>query len=203
MEPEQTIIPTDDQVQRQHTILDKLRASPYFRHFTPRAYNLYPQRYYKPVRYLEEVGIEKVGELLQHGLGLLDIACLLDVSSVVFRRWISSKKEYREEIQDAKLFAGEAYAYKAEKVLLDAPLIPEAITKAKALSDHYRWAAERLHKGQYGTKVVKHEGMQGSGVVFNLNVALDQTRPVVESVGAVIDQLPEPDLSQLGFEDGE
>lgn len=179
---------SDEQVQHQHQHLEEVRGSPYLRFFEPRAFSAYENRYYTPKEYLNQIGIERVAELVQHGKCLDDIACILDISSRVLIRWINATPANKSVLEEAREFAGETFAYKAEKVLLEAPLISEALTKARALAEHYRWKAERLHKEQYGTKTVKHEGNIGGGVVFNMNIALEKTQPVID---AIVDNLPE------------
>jgi hypothetical protein len=201
-----TPAPSDSEAQKQQQALSTLRAAPYFRYFEPRAYPLYEQRHYQPTAYLEQVGIEKIGEMVQHGLCLQDICESLSISTQVVRRWLVRNPAYAAELDEARRFAADGLVATAEKILRDPVTFPDT-TRAIALSHHLEWKAERWDKDTYGTKQGKQEDRLPPGVsyTFILNAPAVQkaTRAVIEGVARA---LPErgpvpPLLPSLDFSD--
>lgn len=175
---------TDAQVKEQHLQLDVLTASPYFAGFQPRAYSLYPARHYKPRQYLDEIGIEKIGEMVQHGMSLMEVSAILDVSSRVMRTWVQASKERLLELEQARAFAADEERAQAKRVLYDTRSFPDT-ARAKAIADFHQWTAERWNKELYG-KSVKVDGNLSVGVSYEFNIGVPRTA-VPEAVGQVLE----------------
>ena len=183
----------DADVQAQHKLLDALHASPYFNGFEPRAYSLYVDRHYNPVAYLEQVGIEKIAELLQHGFFQQEICALLGISTRVFTRWIAASAERMKELESARRFAADSSVMTARHVLEDASVFPDT-ARAKALADHHQWCAERWDKDMYGTKQLKVDATVTNGISYEFNINVRAKAPeVLEGVYTEVAKLPLPD----------
>lgn len=210
---------SDASIKKQSGLVEELRASPYFGGFQPRAYTLYSERHYRPVDYLEQVGIEKIGEMIQHDMSLMDVCSVLDVSSRVMRKWLQNNPDYMTEIEAARMFAADEERAKARRVLYDTSSFPDT-PRAKAIADHHQWTAERWNKDLYGTKQVKVQAdiTHGVSYQFNINVAPQKIPAAVdaalEGVYEELEKLPEPDafvqeamvqvaLPSLDFTEGE
>lgn len=127
------------------------QARLYLRQFDPKRYSTFYKRVYDAEAYLEQVGINTICELIEQGNNILNIAKKLDISTRTLRIWISKSQYYRTQVQEAYRFAGDAFAFKAEQVLLDARgTSKENTSLASKLSDHYRWMATKLDREQYG-----------------------------------------------------
>lgn len=153
------------------------RASLYLRRFDPHRYTTYYRRIYNPMAYLDEVGEDKIAELIEHGNGLLNVAEALDIGGSTLRRWVASGGEARvAKIKLAHQFAGNAYAYKAERALLDARgMTKEEITLAGKLAEHYRWMATKLDRDNFGD--VKDAPTNLTPIQINLNMGGEQVAP--------------------------
>lgn len=186
-------MPSDTAVREQHELTTAVNSSPYLRGFQPRAYSLYPERYVKPRAFLEQVGIEKIGELVQHGLSLGQISALLDVSGRVIRRWIQEDRLRVLEIEEARRFAADEERVQAKNVLYDAKLYPDT-ARAKAIADHHQWTAERWDKDLYGTKQVRVEANLNAQVSYSFNIGQvaprEPVRRVLEGVFEQVSELP-------------
>lgn len=190
-------IRSDESVKEQNKLLEEVKASPYLKGFEPRSYALYDDRYFKPLAYLEQVGIEKIGELVQHGYPLQQIARMLDISARVLRKWVQADPDRRLEVEEARKWAADEYAHMAGEVLKEAPLMSEAITKARALADHYQWKAERFDKETFGTKVVQHKGEISAGFTYNINIGRDRYPPrTIDSTATEVDRSSLPALDK-------
>lgn len=134
------------------------QAQVYLRRFDPKVYSNFYARIYDADAYLEQVGIEKICELIEHGNSILGIAQKLDISVRTVRQWIG-KSQYRQGlIKEAYNFAGDGFAFKAEQVLKDAAGgTKEEVSIAKALAQHYEWMATKLSREMYG-EVKKDDG---------------------------------------------
>ncbi|MGH7745310.1 MAG: hypothetical protein ACREQ5_11010, partial [Candidatus Dormibacteria bacterium] len=145
--------PSDEAVQGQNALLETLRGEPYFRSFNPRAYPLFISRHYKPREYLEQIGVEKIGELIQHGLSLGDICKVLDVSTRVLRCWVFEEPTRIAEIQEARVFAADELVAETRRVANDCNIWPDT-DRARLIVSTNQWIAERWDKDLYGTKQV-------------------------------------------------
>lgn len=193
----------DAAVQQQTRLVEALQSSPYLRSFNPRAYPLYDQRHYRPRDYLDSIGIEKIGELVQHGFSLGEICQLLDISVRVARVWVTSSPKMLKEIEDARLFAADEERATAKAILYDRHGYPDT-ARAKAIADLHLWTAERWNKDLYGTKQVKLDATINNAVSyeFNINVNNKVATPAgaaaIEGVFRQMENaLPPPDLAEL------
>lgn len=142
-----TIIPNRNELLVSH----EQQAQLYLRKFDPKVYSGFYARIYDAEAYLEQVGIEKICELVEHGNNILGIAQKLDISSRTLRRWVNSNEYRRSLVKEAQVFAGDAFAYKAEKALKDSRGgSKEDVALAGKLAEHYRWMATKLDKEIYG-----------------------------------------------------
>src|SRR6478752_404274 len=96
---------------------EEAEAQLYLRSFDPKRYSHYYRRIYEPTAYLDEVGVEKICELIEHGNGVLNVAEALDISGSTLRKWITSDNTRVAKVNLAYTFAGDAYAFKAGLVL--------------------------------------------------------------------------------------
>ena len=190
---------SDADIQQQTRLLEVLQASPYLRAFNPRHYPLYQFRHYRPRDYLDAIGVEKIGELVQHGFSLGEICQLLDISVRVMRVWVTSSPAMMKEIDDARLFAADEERAQAKAILYDTRGYPDT-PRAKAIADLHLWTAERWHKDLYGTKQVKIDANINNAVSyeFNINVnnkvATPEGAAVIEGVCQTIaKELPPPE----------
>lgn len=190
---------SDADIQAQTRLLDVLQASPYLRAFNPRHYPLYSVRHYRPRDYLDAIGVEKIGELVQHGFSLGEICQLLDISVRVMRVWVTSNPAMIKEIEDARLFAADEERAQAKAILYDVRGYPDT-SRAKAIADLHLWTAERWHKDLYGTKQLKIDANVNNAVSyeFNINVnnkvATPEGAAVIEGVcAAIAKELPPPE----------
>lgn len=190
---------SDRAVQKQTQLVEALQSSPYLRKFNPRQYPLYEVRHYRPRDYLDSIGVEKIGELIQHGFSPGEICEILDISVRVMRAWITSSPAMIREIDEARLFAAEEERVQAKKVLYDNKAFPDT-ARAKAIADLHLWTAERWHKDLYGTKQVKIDANINNAVSyeFNINVnnkvATPEGAAIIEGVCAqIVKDLPAPE----------
>lgn len=147
------------------------QAQLYLRQFEPRNYSTYYRRIFDPYAYFEQIGIDKVCELIEHGNGLLNVAKLLDVSGSTLRRWINKNETYRNQILLAHKYAGNAYAYKAEEALLAARFgTKEQIALAGKLAEHYRWMATKLDRELFGEAKNVDANAGKPPIILNLNM---------------------------------
>lgn len=184
---------SDRAVQEQHALVEDVQATPYFKAFQPRSFPSFGQRHYKPVQYLEEIGIERIGELVQHGLSLGDICKMLDVSSRVMRKWIQGNRTYQDEITAARAFAADEMVHENLNLARHMP----DLERAKLIISTQQWTAERFSKDMYGTKQVKVEGSLGfgGGVSFQINIrspeeAKAKVHDVLEGTFTKMEALP-------------
>lgn len=191
--------PSDAAVQAQTRLVEALQASPYLRAFNPRHYPLYPMRHYRTRDYLDSIGVEKIGELVQHGFSLGEICQLLDISVRVMRVWVTSSPAMLKEIEDARLFAADEERAQAKAILYDVRGYPDT-SRAKAIADLHLWTAERWNKDLYGTKQVKIDANvnHSVGYEFNINVnnkiATPEGAAVIEGVCEALNKaLPAPE----------
>lgn len=196
---------SDDDIKEQTRLLGALAPSPYLRRFNPRHYALYEVRHYRPRAYLDSVGIEKIGELVQHGFSLGEICQLIDVSVRVMRVWLTSNGGLKE-IEDALKFTSHEDVAQAQRVLYDPIAFPDT-PRAKAIADLHLWKAERYNKDMYGTKQVRLEANINNAVSyeFNINVnnkaATPEAAKALEGVFRHIDQaLPSPTPTTGAYE---
>ena len=183
---------SDVATQEHHGALEALGASPYFRGFQPRAYSLWGERHRAPVAFLEQVGIEKIGEMVQHGLSLGEVAAALDISSRVMRRWLQRDRERLLEIEEARRWAADEERAQAKAVLYNHVAFPDT-ARAKAIADHHQWTAERWDKELYGrsVKVDASVTTRAIGYVFNLGPAPEpKAQAVLEGSFKKVDALP-------------
>lgn len=190
---------SDADVREHHQALEQLEATPYFKSFAPRSYPLFAARHYKPQQYLEQVGIEKIGELVQHGFSLGQIAAMLDVSSRVMRRWIQGNKGYQEEISAARVFASDEMVHENLRLAREMP----DLERAKLIISTQQWTSERWSKDIYGTKQVKLDGaFSNVGVSFQINLkapgeAKAAVKQVLEGTFHEVEQLPAPQAPEI------
>ena len=150
---------------------EEAQAQLYLRDFDPKRYDGYYRRLYDPTAFLDNVGIEKITELIEHGNGVLNVAEALNLSATALRKWLNHDKTRIEKVRLAHVFAGNAYAYKAERTLLEVRHgSKEEIAWAGKMADHYRWMATKLDREMFG-EVKDSEKAKGSApLVVNLNM---------------------------------
>lgn len=171
---------------------EKAEGKLFLRKFDPTRYSTYYRRIYDSNAYLSEIGIEKICELVEVGNNVLSLAEKLDISTGTLRRWIKSNPQHTNMFNEALVFAGEAFAYKAERVLKDAFGYEkvDAGTAAK-LAEHYRWMAERLAKEQFGPPKKEQEKNDKPPLVLNLNLG-GAKEPTIKTVNK-----PQPLVSSI------
>lgn len=196
----------DADIQQQTRLLEVLQASPYLRAFNPRAYPLYELRHYRPKDYLNGIGVEKIGELVQHGFSFGEICKLLDISVRVMRVWVTSSPAMMRELDEARLFAADEERAQAKAILYDTKGFPDT-SRAKAIAELHLWTAERWHKDLYGTKQIKLDANINNAVSyeFNINtnnkVATPEAAAAIEGVFNEIDRnLPAPSSEPMVFD---
>lgn len=141
----------------------------YLKSFSPQHFPAFYRRAYDPCALLEEIGVWRIAEMVQQSWSLDKIAQLCDVSLYSLRRWVKEDPERAAVIEEAKLMAGENYAYKAEAVIETAANDFE-LKKAGKLADHYRWMAERLNREEFGQQVkVKNDNAPPMAFHFDLS----------------------------------
>ncbi len=190
---------SDAAIRKQSELVEALQSSPYLRSFNPRHYPLYDVRHYRARDYLDSIGVEKIGELVQHGFSLGNICMLLDISVRVMRTWLTAQPKGFSEIEEAFKFAAHEDVAQAQAVLYDPKGYPDT-ARAKAIADLHLWKAERYNKDLYGTKQVKIDATVNNAVAyeFNINVnnkvATPEAQAALEGVFKHIDNsLPPPD----------
>jgi hypothetical protein len=165
------------------------QARLFLRGFNPKKYSTFYARIYDADAYLEQVGIETICELIEHGNSIFNIAKHLDISVRTLRSWIGKSAYRKAQIQEAYTFAGDAYAFKAEETLLDSRFsTKEQISVAGKLADHYRWMASKLNKEQYGEAKKEDANSGKPPLVFNVSIGgapaheseMKTVRPTIE-----------------------
>jgi hypothetical protein len=181
-----TKIPNRNDLVSEH----EAQAQLYLRTFDPKRYSGFYQRIYDAPTYLEQVGIEKICELIEHGCNLMAIAKLLDISTRTLRGWVHKDKWRRQQVQEAIQFAGDGFAYKAEEVLKGARGgSREDISVAKALAEHYHWMASKLNKEQFGEMKKDDPNAATKPLVFNVNITGGPQTAQMKTVGPVIESI--------------
>lgn len=170
---------------QQMALLEKLRGIAYFKSFEPRDYSYFEDRYEYPFEYLDQIGIEKVCELIQHGYSRLEISRMLAISSYVFNRWISSDPEYYREVQLARAFTADEDVKRAERALLDIDdeASDAAVKRQVELSKHHRWCASRHDKDTYGSEKKEDKSInngQQVSYVFNFSGAPPKEKNIID-----------------------
>jgi predicted transcriptional regulator len=143
--------PANTKQARSQALLGRVQSVAFFEGFNPRAYDTYWERLKYPADYLDNVGIEKVAELVHHGFSNNEIARLLEISSMVFRRWIEGNAAHEAEIKRAREYVGDERAYEALRVLEKAD--PKNLDRAKAISSVSMQHAQALNRSQWGKQV--------------------------------------------------
>ena len=147
------------------------RARMFLREFDPRKYPGYYRRIYDCKAYLDGIGIEVISELIEHGNGVFNVAEALDISTSSLRKWLNATKDRRDQVLLANTFAGDAYAQKAEKVLMAAQHgSKEQVALAGKLAEHYRWMASRLSRETFGDSKPQEDISRPPPMVLNLNL---------------------------------
>jgi hypothetical protein len=188
---------SDLATQEHHGALEALGASPYFRGFQPRAYPLWAERHRQPVAFLEQVGIEKIGEMVQHGLSLGEVAAALDVSTRVMRKWLQRDVERLREVEEARRWAADEERAQAKAVLYNHVAFPDT-ARAKAIADHHQWTAERWDKELYGKSLKVDASLTTRAISYTFNLGTPETvapkaHAVLEGSFEKIERLPEPE----------
>lgn len=180
---------------------EKAIAQLYLREFNPKNYSMFYSRIADPYGYLDEIGIDKICELIEHGRGHLNVAEILDISSGTLRKWIDLIPAYREKALFAKHCSGDGFAYKAERVLLEAKGgSKEDILIATKLADHYRWMASRLDKETFGDSK-KLDEKSILPMVVNMNFGAEIEKTVVSTQTGKLSEKDILSLSHLGLAD--
>lgn len=153
---------------------EEAEAQLFLRDFVPQRYDGYYRRLYDPNFYLNNVGIDKIAELIEHGNGVLNVAESLDISGTTLRRWLNADKSRMEKVRNAHVFAGNAYAYKAERVLRNAERgSKDEITWADKMASHYRWMAEKLDREMFGVVKESDKAKSAAPIALNFNFGGD------------------------------
>lgn len=151
--------------------------------FSPEQFPAYYRRTYAPYDLLEEIGIWRIAEMVQQNWSLEKIASVCDISLYSLRRWLKEDSGRDEVIKEAKLMAGENYAYKAESVI-EAAQTDFQLKKADKLATHYRWMAERLNREEFGQQV-KVNNANAPSLAFHFDLSGGSTNKQVLQAEAV------------------
>lgn len=179
----------DEAVREQHQALEEAAtASPYFRNFNPRFLSLWDRRHFAPRLYLDEVGIERIGELIHHGFSLGRICELLDISTRIMRKWIAESAVRMQEIEDARAWRASEEVDEAQTLLAEHP----DLDRAKAISDFIKWKAEKWDRELYG-KQMKVEGTINHGVSYNITLNPKKRDEALAGVFKRVNALPLPE----------
>jgi hypothetical protein len=154
-------------------------ARVYLKTFSPQSYPAYYRRTYDPYSLLEEIGIWRIAEMVQQNWSLQKIAQICDISLYALRRWLREDESRVEVLGEAKLMAGENYAYKAEAVIETAANDFE-LKKADKLANHYRWMAERLNREEFGQQV-KVQNTHAPAMSFHFDLSASKKGSVLQA----------------------
>jgi hypothetical protein len=183
---------SDAAVQQHHQVLEEVALSPYFRGFQPRAYPAWAQRHKNPRAFLEQVGIEKIGELVQHGLSFGEISALLDISTRVMRKWMQEDIERLREVEEARRFAADEERVEARRIADDVQAYPDT-ARAKLMVDVRLWTAERWDKELYGKSLKVDASLTSKSISYVFNVGVPAVKQVLEGAFEAVDRLPAPE----------
>ena len=100
---------------------------------------------------LEEIGIDGLCERVLAGESLSSIAKSIDMYPSQLHAWVEADPERSARARAARIQSADAYADKAESVLLRANNAVE-IAKARELAQHYRWMAKVRKPAEYGDR---------------------------------------------------
>lgn len=132
----------------------------------------YQGRQKDPWRYLDvNVGVEKICEMLMHGIGPRDIAHAINLAQGVIMKWIEADQDRLNAYEWAFAHYADNTMYEARDILDNAPLLSEAINKAGKQAEHRRHMAKGFGAKRWGNKVDINQTMQAT-VSYNFNVAL-------------------------------
>ena len=169
----------------------------YLKSFSPQQYPAYYRRTYDPYALLEEIGIWRIAEMVQQNWSLQKIAQLCDISLYSLRRWLREDESRVEMLNEAKLMAGENYAYKAEAVI-ESAVNDFELKKADKLANHYRWMAERLNREEFGQQVkVQNTNAPAMSFHFDLSAGKQGATLQVEAEDAQLVSDGPLDLNSL------
>lgn len=103
---------------------------------------------------LDELGIDKVCELIESGCSLTFIANEAGTTTAHLLRWLDAPEhpERSARAQIARKRTAELWDQKADE-LLEAASDPFELAKAKERAHHMRWRAKAINPGRYGDKV--------------------------------------------------
>lgn len=162
--------------------VEEEQAQLFLREFDARRYPGYYRRIYDPTTYLNEIGIDKICELVEFGNGLSNVAEAVDLSTTTLRRWISKEPSYRQKFSLAYIAAGEAYAFKGEQALKSAyGGSKEDIALAGKLAEHYRWMATKLDREKFGEVKDKDE-KKNVATIININTGGKTDEPLLKTI---------------------
>ena len=183
-----TKIPNRNELVQKHE--DQARL--YLREFDAKKYPTYYARIFDAEAYLNQIGVEKICELIEHGNCMMHIAKKLDISTRTLRAWIGRDTWRRTQVAESYTFAGEAFAFKAEEALRSAwGGSKEEIALAAKLADHYRWMASRLDREKFG-ETVKQDANTGKApmnITLNFGGAEAPKEQLVKAAPIVADFL--------------
>lgn len=130
---------------------------------------------------LQDIGIDGLCERLRKGESEVQIARSLGISNSWLSEWINANPERSARAKAARMAAADAYADKAEQVLIEAS-DPFEIQKARELAHHYRWMAKTRDPRQYGDK---QQVTQDVNVQARVVVVPAKAQPVEEEATAM------------------
>jgi hypothetical protein len=104
-------------------------------------------------RKLDEMGIEKVCDLIMDGETLRDISILAQVDKHSLIRWLSEVPERSALATEARRLTSQSHEEEALRVVVDVEEDLTAIAKAREISSVHRWLARIRDPDKAGDKV--------------------------------------------------
>jgi len=104
-------------------------------------------------RRLDAMGIDAICAEIAGGTSQSQFARDNGIAPQTFVDWIAADAVRSARIREARSLSADAYADKAEDVLLGEDN-PQMLPRARELASHYRWMASKRRPSEYGDKQV-------------------------------------------------
>lgn len=134
---------------------------------------------------LQQFGEDSVIDMISDGYSLTHIARKVGVARSALCAWINAESDRSARVKIVRIEAADAYADRAEDVLLEADDTAIGLQRARELAHHYRWVASKRNPAAFGDRIkadVEHSGS------VDVNVSLQQAKAIADEFRKMADE---------------